>query len=242
MRAFTALVLYSLKAAVPPKRRIALLVPCGAAILFGAISRGFGGDASHHFGDVATVGLFGLVLPVTTLVVGDAVLGAEIRRGSFTFTWLSPVPTWHVVVARWIGGTVVAAGALGLSFAISALVADTPDSVGPVVLAGAFGAMAYVAVFMAIGSIAQRAAVWSLAYVFLVERLLGAALTGIAQLSPSWEARSAFVGMAEVAESLHIDGIPEGASALVRLVILSAVGLGVAAWRLPRLKMVGSSD
>lgn len=242
MRAFTALFVYSLRAAVPPRRRIGLLVPCAAAILFGAISRSFGGDASHNFGEVAATALFGLALPITTLVVGDAVLGAEIRRGSFTFTWLSPVPTWQVVVARWAGGALVAAGALALAFSISALVAGTPDSVGPVALGGAFGAMAYVAVFMAIGSIAQRAAVWALAYVFLVERLLGAALSGIAQLSPSWLARTSFTGMAEVAESLERSGVPEGASALVRLVIITAVGLAVAAWRLPRLKMVGSAD
>ena len=41
----------------------------------------------------------------------------------------------------------------------------------------------------------ERTAVWSLAFVFLVERLLGAALTGIAQLSPTWESRAIFVGL-----------------------------------------------
>lgn len=242
MRAFTALVRYSLQASVPPKRRIGLFVPCLAAILFGLISRTFGGDASHDFGEVAAAALFGLVLPVTTLVVGDAVLGAEIRRGAFTFTWMSPVPTWQVVLARWIGGSVIAAGSLALAFSISALVADTPDSVGPVALGAASGAMAYVAVFMAIGSIAQRAAVWSLAFVFLVERLLGAALSGIAQISPSWEARSAFTGLADVAASMHRDGVPDGWAAVVRLGIITALGLVVAAWRLPRLRMVGSAD
>jgi hypothetical protein len=242
VRAFVALVAYSLKASVPPRRRLGLLVPCAAAILFGAIARTFGGDASHHFGEVAAAALFGLVLPVTTLVIGDAVLGAEIRRGSFTFTWLSPVPTWQVVVARWIGGSAIAAGSLALAFSISALVAGTPDSVGPVALGAAFGAMAYVAVFMAIGSIAQRAAVWSLAFVFLVERLLGAALSGIAQISPSWEARSVFTGMAEVAESMERSGVPDGGAAVVRLLMITALGLAVAAWRLPRLRMVGSSD
>ena len=45
-------------------------------------------------------------------------------------------------------------------------------------------------VFIAIGCITRRTAVWSLAFVFLVERLLGAALTGIAQLSPTWESRA----------------------------------------------------
>ena len=237
-----ALVGYALRACLPAKRRLALLLPCLAAVLFGALSRGMGGDASHHFGRVAAIALFGLVLPVTTLVVGDAVLGAEVRRGSFTFTWMSPVPAWQIVLARWVGGTAVAAGSLALAFSVAALVAGTPDSVGAVALAGACGAAAYVAVFMAIGTIAQRAAVWSLAFVFLIERLLGAALTGIAQLSPSWEARMAFVGRADVSQALHREGMPEGLSALVRLLIITAVGLVVASVRLPRLKMAGSTD
>jgi ABC-type transport system involved in multi-copper enzyme maturation permease subunit len=233
---------YSLRSGVPPKRRLALLVPCAAAVLFGLLSRGLGGDASHHFGRVASLALFDLVLPVTTLVVGDAVLGAEIRRGAFTFTWMSPVPPWRIVLARWLGGTAIAAGSISLSFAIAALVAGTPDSVGPVVLAGAFGAAAYVAVFMAIGTIAQRAAVWSLAFVFLVERLLGLALSGVAQLSPSWESRMAFVGMAEVSRGLERHGLPAGWGAIVRLATIAVVALAVASWRLPKTKMAGSSD
>jgi hypothetical protein len=179
---------------------------------------------------------------VTTLVVGDAVLGAEIRRGAFTFTWMSPVRPSRIVLARWLGGTAVAAGAIALSFAIAALVAGTRDSVGPVALAGAFGAGAYVAVFMAIGTIAQRAAVWSLAFVFLVERLLGLALSGIAQLSPSWEARMAFVGMAEVSRGLERSGVPEGWGAIVRLALITAIALAVASWRLPKTNMAGSTD
>jgi ABC-type transport system involved in multi-copper enzyme maturation permease subunit len=242
VKAFPALVDYSVRSGVPPKRRLALLLPCAAAVLFGALSRGLGGDASHHFGRVAALALFGLVLPVTTLVVGDAVLGAEIRRGAFTFTWMSPVRPWRIVLARWLGGTAIAAGAIALSFSIAALVAGTPDSVGPVALAGAFGAAAYVAVFMAIGTIAQRAAVWSLAFVFLVERLLGLALSGIAQLSPSWESRMAFVGMAEVSRSLERSGLPVGWGAIVRLALITAIALAVASWRLPKTRMAGSSD
>jgi ABC-type transport system involved in multi-copper enzyme maturation permease subunit len=239
---FPALVAYALRAAVPPQRRIALLFPCVAAVLFGALSRGLHGDASPSFGRVAALALFGLVLPITALVVGDAVLGAEVRRGSFSFTWLSPVPGWQIVLARWVGGTVVAAGSCSLAFAIAALVAGTPDSVGPIVLAAALGSAAYIAVFMAIGCIATRAAVWSLAFVFLVERLLGGVLTGIAQLSPSWVARSAFVGMTDVSDQLHRDGVPEGGAAVVRLVLLTVIFLGIATWRIPKMKMASASD
>ena len=242
LAAMCALFLYSLRTSLPPKRRVALLLPCLAAVLFGLIARGLDGEAARDFASVAALALFGLVLPVTTLVVGDAVLGAEVRRGAFTFTWMSPVPTWQIVVARWAAGTVVAGGCLALSFAIAALIAGTPDSAGPAALAVAFGAAAYVALFMAIGCIAQRAAVWSLAFVFLVERLLGSALSGIAQLSPTWEARAAFVGMADVQRSLERSGIPHGTGALIRLAMLTVLALAIAIHRLPRLRMAGSTD
>ena len=67
---------------------------------------------------------------------------------------------------------------------------------------------------------------WSLAFVFLVERLLGAALTGIAQLSPTWESRAIFVGFLDDPPSRLVrDGIPQGGDAVVRLVIVTIVAL-----------------
>lgn len=239
---FPALVGYALRTCLPPKRRIAMLVPCVAAVVFGLLVRVADGTPTEDFARVASLALFGLVLPVTTLIVGDAVLGAEVRRGSFTFTWMSPVPGWQIVVARWLAGTAIAGIGLAVSFALSAEAAGAGRSAGPVAVAALFGAAAYIAIFMAIGVIAQRAAVWSLAFVFLVERLLGAALSGIAQLSPTWEARAAFVGLADVQASLHRDGIPHGNAALVRLTLITAVAMAVTVRRITRLKMAGSSD
>jgi ABC-type transport system involved in multi-copper enzyme maturation permease subunit len=240
--ALVALFRYSLRTSLSPKRRSMLLGPCVATVLFGMIATTFDGDPARDFARIAAIALFGLVLPVTALVVGDAVLGTELRRGAFTFTWMSPVPTWQIVLARWASGTLVAGGSLALSFAIAALVAGTPDSAAPAAIAVAFGAASYVAIFMAIGCIAQRAAVWSLAFVFLVERLLGSALSGIAQLSPTWESRAAFVGMADVQRSLERHGIPHGTGALIRLSVITLVALVVAVRQLPRMKMAGSTD
>lgn len=237
-----ALVVYTLRSCLPGRRWIGVLLPCLAAVLFGLLVRSIDGDPVADFAEMAALALFGLVLPVTCLVVGDAVLGSEVRSGSFTFTWMSPIPTWLIVLGRWIGGTIVAATSLGVAFALAAVVAGVGESAGPAALGAAFGAAAYVAVFLAIGCIARRAAVWSLAFVFLVERLLGAALAGVAQLSPSWEARAAFVGLSDGPESLVRDGIPSGTSALVRLVLIAAVALAIAAVRLRSIRLTGSSD
>lgn len=240
--ALRAVVGYTLRSTLPGRRWIGALLPAATSLLFGLLATSLPDTAEEAFASVAADALFTLVLPVTCLVIGDAVLGAEVRAGTFAFTWMSPVPTWLIAVGRWVGGTIAAAGTLAIAFALAAVVAGAPDAAGSVAVAGAFGAAAYIAVFIAIGCMTRRAAVWSLAFVFLVERLLGAALTGIAQLSPSWEARAAFVGLSDLREDLEREGIPEGSGALVRLAVITVVALALANSRLRRLRLEGSAD
>ena len=78
--------------ACPESAGSAALVPAAAAVLFGFIASTVDETAVRAFAGVAAVALFGLVMPVTCLVIGDAVLGAEVRSGTFSFTWMSPVP------------------------------------------------------------------------------------------------------------------------------------------------------
>ena len=121
--------------------------------------------------------------------------------------------------------------------------AGASGSVGPIFVAAAVEAVSYVALFIAIGCLTRRTAVWSLAIVFLVERLLGAALTGIAQLSPTWESRAAFVGLLDdPPDRLIREGIPQGGAAIVRLAVVSAVALFVATWRMRHMRLSGASD
>jgi hypothetical protein len=127
--------------------------------------------------------------------------------------------------------------------ALAAVVAGSPDSAFPAFIAAAVGRAAYVAVFIAIAALPRRTAVWSLAFVFLVERLLGTALTGIAQLSPTWEARAIFLGfLDDVPHRIIREGIPQGGSAIVRLALVTIVALVLATWRMSHMRMSGASD
>ena len=240
---FLAILVYTLRSCVPPKRWAAVLLPCAGALLFGLLARAVDNSPDRAFANVAAEGIFGLVMPIAALVVGDSVLGSEVRAGTFHFTWLSPTPTWQIVLGRWLGGSFVALVTIAPSCALAAVVAGTPDSAGPAFVASAVGSVAYVALFIAIGCLTQRTAVWSLALVFLIERLLGAALTGIAQLSPTWESRAIFVGYIDDPPSRLVrDGIPQGGDAVVRLVIVTIVALVVANWRMGRLRLSGAAD
>jgi ABC-type transport system involved in multi-copper enzyme maturation permease subunit len=241
--AFRAILGYTLRSCFPRKRWLAVLVPCAGALLFGVLAYAVHGSAQRAFASVAADGIFGLVVPIAALVIGDSVLGAEVRAGTFHFTWLTPTPTWQIVLGRWLGGVIVALLTIAPAAGLAAVIAGTPASAAAAYVAAAVGAMAYVGVFIAIASLTRRTAVWSLAFVFLVERLLGMALTGIAQLSPTWESRAIFLGyVGHAAHDLVRTGIPGGGAAIVRLVIVTIVVLAIAIRRMNHMRMAGPSD
>ena len=237
------MVSFTLRSCIPPRRWAAVLAACAGAILFGLLARAIEATPERAFANVAAEGILGLAVPIAALVIGDAVLGAEIRGGTFHFTWLTPVPIWQIILGRWAGGSFVAVVTITPACAIAAVVAGTPDMAGPIALAALMASVSYVALFITIGCLTQRTAVWSLALVFLIERLLGAALTGIAQLSPTWESRAIFVGLLDdPPDRLVREGIPAGGAAVVRLLVVTVIALAIAIWRLRHLRLAGAAD
>jgi ABC-type transport system involved in multi-copper enzyme maturation permease subunit len=242
---FAAVVAYTWRSCFPRKRWVAVLLPCGGAVLFGLLARAVHNFPTREraFANIAAEGIFSLMMPIAALVIGDSVLGAEVRAGTFHFTWLSPTPRWQIVVGRWLGGASICVVTIAPATALAAVVAGTNSSAAAAYVAAAIGSIAYVALFIAVGCMTRRTAVWSLAIVFLVERLLGAALTGIAQISPTWESRAIFVGLIDDPPSRLIRaGIPEGGGAIVRLLVVAAVALLVATRRMSHMRLSGASD
>lgn len=243
VRRLPALVTYVFRACMPRKRLAVLGLPVLVIVVTGVLSRTVSDvAATESFARIADGMVFGLALPLGALVIGDAVLGAEVRSGTLAFSWLTPTRHWELAVARWFGGWVLALVTLVPATALSAAIAGVGDHAGPIALAAASGTAAHVALFVFIGCVARRAAIWSLAVVLLGERLLGAALTGIAQLSPTWEARAVYVGLADVPEDLVRDGIPGGGGAILRLAIITAVLVAGTTWGLRHLELTGSRD
>ena len=240
--AFVAVVSYTLRACLPAKRWFGVLLPCAGALLFGLLARVHAGLPEEGLADISETGLFHLILPLTCLIIGDAVLGADVRAGSFSLTWLSPVAFPVIAVGRWLGGWLVALVTITPAMAVATILAGVPEAAVPMAVATAAGSAAYLALFIVIGVLVRRAALWSLAIVLLGEWLLGATITGIAQLSPLWMAQQTFAGLWADGEYLERNGIPLGGSAIVRLAVITVVLLLVATWRLRRMKPVGGSD
>ena len=236
-----AIVRYTVRACVPSQRAL-LLLPVAGALLFGLLSRLSDEAAVTAFARVGGTAMHTLILPITCLVIGDALLGAEIRSGVFAFTWLSPVKYSTIAAGRWLGGLLIAAATLVPAAVGAAVVAGAPSSAGPAAVAALAGAGGYLALFVAIGATFKRPVVWSLVLVILVERLLGAALAGIAQLSPGWLAQAVLVGLTGITEELGREGVPNGWAAVGRLALVTLVGLAIASRRLRSLKPASSAD
>ena len=124
------IVRYTLQSCIPPRRWAAVLAACAGAILFGLLTHAIDATADRAFANVAAEGILSLAVPIAALVIGDAVLGAEIRGGTFSFTWMSPTPIWQIVLGRWLGGSLVAIVTIAPACAIAAVVAGAPSSIG----------------------------------------------------------------------------------------------------------------
>ena len=149
-----------------------------------------------------------------------------------------------IVAGRWLGGWLVALVTLVPAMALATIVAGVPEAAGPMAVAAAAGSAAYIALFVMIGVLARRSAIWALAIVFLGERLLGGDLSGIAQLSPMWEAQQVYAGLARDDGGWRLlrEGTPNGWGAVVRLAMITVVTLAIATWRLGRLKPTGGDE
>ena len=244
-RRFAAIVGYTLRACFPPKRWAAILLPCAGALLFGLLTHAVDDPAAARVRQRRRRG--DLRADHADRRARDRGLRAR-RRGAGRHVPL------HVALA----GADLADRARALDRRLDrrpghdrARRAPSPPSspacpqdAGAAFIAAAVGSIAYVAIFIAIGCITRRTAAWSLAFVFLVERLLGAVLTGIAQLSPMWESRAIFVAFdrRRPPAASSASGIPSGGAAIVRLLIVSAVALAIANWRMSRMRLSGATD
>jgi hypothetical protein len=241
---FAALVGYTLRACLPARRWWGVLLPCLGALLFGWLTTVADTSTQRAFEFVAEQGLFGLVLPLTCLVIGDAVLGADMRAGTFSFTWLSPASFATIVGGRWLGGWLVTLVTLVPAMVLATVVAGVPEGAGAMAVATVAGSAAYLGLFLMLGVVTRRSAVWALAVVFLGERLLGGVLSGVAQLSPMWEAQQVYAGLARDDGGWRLlrDGTPNGWGAVVRLALIALVTLAVATWRLGHIKPTGGDE
>jgi ABC-2 type transport system permease protein len=168
-------------------RKRALLFALPALILLLVTIALKAGHAERADWPALVLGTFGftVVLPLTALVIGTSVLGAEIDDGSVVHLLATPVPRWVVIGAKYLVATVLTMLFAAVPELVAGLIATggaTRLATGLVTGALAGSAM-YNAVFVMISAVTTRAIAVGLGYVLVWEALLGNVVSGARLLS-----------------------------------------------------------
>jgi len=186
------------------------------------------------------LGVFGLtvVLPLTALIIGTSVLGAEIDDGSIVHLLATPVSRRVVIGAKYavaVGLTVIFAAVPELVAGLIATGGATKLALG--VFVGALaGSVMYNAIFVMLSAVTTRAIAWGLLYVLIWEGVLGNLVAGARLLSVGQYSLG-------IANSIAHDPALNAALSLATAVILGAVvtaaALAVAVSRLASFSLKG---
>src|SRR5215472_16676622 len=128
---------------------------------------------------------FSVVLPLTALVIGTSVLGAEVDDGSIVHLLATPVSRLSVVISKFIGAVLLTVlfGAKP-EFAAGAIARGFSDKLTLGLLAGGVVAsVAYNALFVMLSVLTTRAIAVGLLYLLVWEGLLGNLVGGVRVLS-----------------------------------------------------------
>ncbi len=175
---------------------ILVLVP-GFVMLIGARSD-TAADPYDLYGEVPLAILLLLVAPVVSLLLGAAALGEERRQGTLSFLTLRPIRR-EVTVAAKLAAAWTAAAALCVGGGLVAALVLALEGGGDAFLATGLGAgvtaLGYVAVFVPLGLLMQRAVIAGLVYLFIWEISLSFAVASLATFAISRIGLSAFTGL-----------------------------------------------
>jgi ABC-2 type transport system permease protein len=167
-------------------RRRALLFAVPAVVLI-AITAVLAATAASGSWKPEFLGDFGftIVLPLTSLIIGTSVLGAEIDDGSIVHLLATPVPRSQVVLSKFLVAATLTILFGAIPVYLAAAIAAGPGSrlaVG--LLAGAVAAsVIYNALFVMLSALTTRAIAIGLLYLLVWEGLLANLVPGVGLLS-----------------------------------------------------------
>jgi ABC-2 type transport system permease protein len=167
------------------RRRVLLLLPFPVLVVgLTLIAHALRPDAADQWGPVIVDGLgLGVMLPVTALIVGTAVLGAEIEDGTIVHILAKPLPRRAIVLAKLVVSAAVTGTVAAVPMFVAGTVAQSARFGLALAVACLAAALAYAALFLALSLLTRRPVLVGLIYVVLWEGLLGNLLNSTRTLS-----------------------------------------------------------
>ena len=189
------------------------------------------------------LGVFGfsVVLPLTALIIGTSVLGAEVDDGSIVQLLATPVPRSVVIASKYVVAAVLTMIFVAVPELLAGLIATggaTKLAIGVFVGALAGSAM-YNAVFVMISALTTRAIAFGLVYVLVWEGLLGNLVSGARLLSVGQYSLGIANAIAHDATGLNA-GLSAG-TAIVMGAIVTAIALVIGARGLASFSLKGDA-
>jgi ABC-2 type transport system permease protein len=188
------------------------------------------------------LGVFGfsVVLPLTALIIGTSVLGAEVDDGSIIQLLATPVPRSVVIGSKYAVATVLTMIFVAIPELLAGLIATggvTKLAIGLFVGALA-GSVMYNAVFVMLSVVTTRAIAFGLLYVLIWEGLLGNLVAGAKLLSVGHYS----LGIANaIAHDSNLNaGLSDG-TAIIMGAVVTAAALVVAARSLASFSLKGDA-
>jgi ABC-2 type transport system permease protein len=173
----------TLRAALGRRRALLYAIPPLILVGLSAIFRvGHPSDPAWPARILGTFG-FSVVLPLTALVVGTSVLGAEVDDGSVVHLLATPVPRRVIVATKFVVATVVTAAFAAVPELLAGLIATGPRLALGLFAGAVVAAVVYNALFVCLSTATSRALVAGLAYVVIWEGVLANVVGGARILS-----------------------------------------------------------
>ncbi len=188
------------------------------------------------------LGVFGfsVVLPLTALIIGTSVLGAEVDDGSIVQLLATPVPRSVVIGSKYVVATVLTIIFVAVPELLAGLIATggvTKLAIGLFVGALA-GSVMYNAVFVMLSVVTTRAIAFGLLYVLIWESLLTNFVSGAKLLSIGHYS----LGIANaIAHDSNLNAGLSAGTAIPMGAIVTAVALVVAARGLASFSLKGDA-
>lgn len=165
------------------RSRFLLLFPL-PLILLGMTAVGSSFAEPEEYAAAVLIGIgVAVLLPVTALIIGTAVLGSEIDDGTVVHILTKPIARWRIVLSKLMVAFVMTAITVGVPMFISGMVAGGSKLAIGITAASLVGALAYCSLFLALSVLTRRPVLIGLLYVVVWEGLLSNFVTGTRVLS-----------------------------------------------------------
>ena len=182
---------------------------------------------------------FSVLLPLTALIIGTSVLGAEVDDGSIVHLLATPVSRASVILTKFTVATVLTMAFTAIPELIAGLIAPTGHKLAIALLIGALaGSVVYSAIFVMASALTSRAIAVGLLYVLIWEGLLSNLIGGVRILSAGHYAlgiANAIAPNSNLRAGLSLD------TAVIMGVLVTAAALWLATRRLSAFGISGEA-